>query len=681
MPAIWMVVPLFGRGGVTATIFNPLKVLLVKIKKQQFGFAAISAGVLLATTALAGTPVPSRDTPAAIDQGLVRDLAGAEKITVTIPLKLHDPVGAESFLRHVSTPGDSQYRKFVSSSEFAKRFGPTDADIAKVRESLAKFGLTVERKTTTTLHVTGTPAQLEQALKVTLHQYSVPTRGEAVGYSFREPTERATIPAEIEGLVHGVIGLSDRPRFHTNVTHALTKMGNTPIAVSGKVSTTGLYPAFGEWTARTFAKYYGADPLYTKGVTGKGETMAIVTLASFTPADAYRYWKDIGLTVSESRIKVVNVDGGPGAPSDQAGSDETTLDVEQSGGVAPGAKIVVYQAPNTTQGFIDAFAQAADDNIAESISCSWGEWEWFDNLENSPATDPVTGTKDVSDLTATHDVFVKSGSQGQSMFTAAGDAGAYDVNREYGTDQASLTLSVDYPASDPAITAAGGTTLPGKQTYEYGPNNTLYHVNLPVENAWSWKYLNDLCVALKDPVVDCGIFPVGGGGGVSVFWPRPSYQTGLSKFRDSEPDQEFIYYGSIPTELVFKLPGHYAGRNVPDISSNADPDTGYSLYYTSSASGKFGVKTFYGGTSFVAPQFNGVAALLEQNAGGRVGFLNPFLYKLAAESGTYDGKAPSLHYILAGDNDYWASRKGYTVATGLGTLEITHLAHEYNLTK
>jgi subtilase family serine protease len=478
------------------------------------------------------------------------------------------------------------------------------------------------------------------------------------------------------------VGLSDRPRFHTNVTHAPTKLGDHSVSpVLEKTAAKSAYPAFGVWTAQTFAKYYGADPLYKKGVTGKGKTLAIVTLASFTPADAYLYWKDIGLTVSQSRIKVVNVDGGPGVPSDLAGSDETTLDVEQSGGVAPGANIIVYQAPNTTQGFIDAFAQAADDNTAESISCSWGEWEWFDNLENSPATDPVTGKKDVSDLTATHDVLVKSGSQGQSMFTAAGDAGAYDVNREYGTAEASLTLSVDYPASDPAITAAGGTTLPGRQVFEDRSTGKRYAIRLSVENAWSWKYLDNFCTAIGYPLpINCGIFPVGGGGGVSVFWPRPSYQTGLSTFRNSEPDQQFIYYGSIPTELVFRLPGHYAGRNVPDISSNADPDTGYEIYYTSNVNG-FGVIKFYGGTSFVAPQFNGVAALLEQNAGGRIGFLNPFLYKLAAKTGAYDGPAPSLNYVTAGDNDFWASRKGYTVATGLGTIEIKHLADQYNLTK
>ena len=86
-------------------------------------------------------------------------------------------------------------------------------------------------------------------------------------------------------------------------------------------------------------------------------------LASFTPSDAFAYWSAVGLNVNSNRIKIVNIDGGSGAPSDKSGSDETTLDVEQSGGIAPGAKMIVYEAPNTNQGYIDAFRQS------DSIEC------------------------------------------------------------------------------------------------------------------------------------------------------------------------------------------------------------------------------------------------------------------------------------------------------------------------
>ena len=167
------------------------------------------------------------------------------------------------------------------------------------------------------------------------------------------------------------------------------------------------------------------------------------------------------------------MDGGPGAPSDASGSLETTLDIEQSGGIAPGAKIIAYLAPNTNQSFVDVFAAAIDANKVETLSISWGGWEWFDNLENSPVTDPSTG-KTVSAIEAVHELLVRAAIQGQTVFTAQGDGGAYEANHDLGClgpysasqpDSCSLTLSVGYPGSDPAITSAGGTTLPGLQEY------------------------------------------------------------------------------------------------------------------------------------------------------------------------------------------------------------------------
>jgi kumamolisin len=192
-----------------------------------------------------------------------------------------------------------------------------------------------------------------------------------------------------------------------------------------------------------------------------------MTLASFTPSDAFAYWSALGLSVNPNRIQTVNVDGGPGAPSDESGSDETTLDVEQSGGIAPGAKIIVYQAPNTNRGFLDLFATSVSANSAAALSISWGGWEWFFNLENSPVPDPTTG-RTVGETQAIHELLVRAAIQGQTVFAASGDAGAYDANDPAGdcaVPGCTQTLSVDYPASDSAITAAGGTTLAGPQAF------------------------------------------------------------------------------------------------------------------------------------------------------------------------------------------------------------------------
>jgi subtilase family serine protease len=124
---------------------------------------------------------------------------------------------------------------------------------------------------------------------------------------------------------------------------------------------------------------------------------------------------------------------------------------------------------------------------------------------------------------------------------------------------------------------------------------------------------------------------------------------------------------------VYALPGNYPGRNVPDVSFNADPETGYLVYYTSSRTG-FGVEPGWGGTSFVAPQLNGVTALLGESLRSRIGLLNFPLYGLAFSKQGYQGSNPSLHAIKDGDNWFYYGRNGYNPAAGLGTLDVAHFA-------
>jgi kumamolisin len=108
------------------------------------------------------------------------------------------------------------------------------------------------------------------------------------------------------------------------------------------------------------------------------------------------------------------------------------------------------------------------------------------------------------------------------------------------------------------------------------------------------------------------------------------------------------------------------------VSFNADPDTGYALFYTSSANG-FQVETFGGGTSFVAPQLNGVTALLSQNAGHRLGLLNVELYNLA-RLGLTQGRNAAINTISTGDNWFYKARNGYSPAVGLGTIDVFKLS-------
>jgi kumamolisin len=630
----------------------------------------------------AALPYPTATTPKSVDRGLLTGEAGATPISITIALHLRDLNQAENLLKALHTPGDPQFHQFLTAQQFVARFAPTDVDVAKVMAALGNYGLTVERTTATTLKVTGLPADMERAFAVSLHSYEVPAHDNVPGYTFHAPLTRATIPAEISASVAAIVGLDDRPSFRPRIQSVSRKPRVAP-------STLPLANAPGSYTVIDFANFYHVQPLYKRGLSGKGRTLGIMTLASFTPSDAFAYWSALGLSVNPKRISIVNVDGGPGAPSDVSGSLETTLDVEQSGGIAPGAKIIVYQAPNTNQGFVDLFATAVDVNAAETLSTSWGNWEWFQNAENSPVIDPTTGQPS-GFAEAAHELLVRAAMQGQTVFAASGDGGAYDVNNDfdcYGYSSAvpgscSIVLTVDNPGSDPAITAAGGTTLPGSVELFCLPTGECasppFPIDIPHERVWGWDYFTGACEFYGYDPIACGIFGVGSGGGVSILFGEPQYQIGLPGTQRSQPGQ--VFRGADFESLYglgnyYALPAFYPGRNVPDVSFNADPYTGYLIYYTSEPSGVFSIQSGWGGTSFVAPQLNGVSALLGEDLHSRIGLLNYPLYDLARNGQAYGGPDAPLHAIAYGDNWFYQGRDGYNPAAGLGTLDVANFAN------
>jgi len=574
-------------------------------------------------------------------------------------------------MQRLVTPGDAMYGKFLTPAQVEAQFGPNESDVTRVIAELTASGLAVERTTSTTLTATGNAATLEQTFHTSLHQFLMPATAKHPSFTFRAAKTAPVVPANIASVVRGVIGLNTNPVFSPHLKSAPAQLGGSPV-IRNPGSTSGVDTESGELTVKDFATLYDVNPLYAKGVTGKGRTVGIVTLANFTPSDVFAYWSALNLKVNANRLTVVNIDGGPGTPSDASGSDETTLDVEQSGGIAPGANIIVYQSPNTDQGFLDAFARAVHDNKADSFSTSWGEWEFFDSTAGGNQVTDVFSHDTVSSLQALHEVLVVAALQGQTAFAAAGDCGAYDVFDEVAANF-STPLSVDNPASDSAIVAAGGTTLPGVQ--EFGlPDGSVFSINVPTERVWGWDYLIPLCTALGlDPLgSDCGIFPGGGGGGVSVYFPMPLYQFGIFGTQLSQPNQSFVDNSTTPPTVDFALPAHFFGRNVPDVSFNADPDTGYEIFYTSNRHG-FEVETFIGGTSFVSPQLNGVTALLSQNAGHRLGLLNVQLYNLA-RVGLTQGRHAVINTISTGDNWFYKARDGYSPAVGLGTIDVFKLS-------
>ncbi len=641
------------------------------MRKHAYSFlaAAVSAACLAGSAAYA---LPAQKIKAT-DLGETSNLTGAAKLEATVVLKLRNADKQEALIQSLHTPGSASYHQFLSSAQFKSQFAPTADTVARVTAHYQAAGFTVKQSSSTMLKISGTAKALQSEFAVQLHSFEAFANGGAT--RFYAPAGDPQIAPAVADAVEAVVGLDTRPRFHSNLQHSFASKLGGKVKPFASPAATGNIP--GEWTVADYAKYYNVNPLYKKGFDGTGSRLAIVTLASFTQSDAYTYWNAVGLKVKKNRIREILVDGGAGPVSDVGGSGETTLDVEQSGGLAPGAKIDVYEAPNTSQGFIDAFASVVDDNLSDTLSASWGIWEYFDLVKSGGGvSDPYNG-EFVSSLKAYSEIFIQAALQGQTVYIAAGDAGAYETGAEipppsWPPPPKSVVLSVSDPAVQQYVTAIGGTTLPGKQVYRINSTGKLVTVNIKHEQAWSWTYLEPLCDKLGYDPLSCGIFPVGGGGGVSSFVKLPFYQVFIPGILATEPNQTLLDYSQSPPQKITRLPDYYYGRNIPDVSSNADPETGYQLYYTSDT-GASEIITYEGGTSFGAPQFNGITALYTQALGHRVGVLNFALYDLVRFGTGYKGSKPPLKDVLDGDNWYYESHGGYDQTTGVGIPDFTNL--------
>ncbi len=585
----------------------------------------------------------------------------AQQINVTLVFKARHQRELEQFVYATVTPGHPAYHRFLSTAQFAERYGASDTEVARVRDFLRRQGISTGKLLPNhlALRASGPVGRFSAMLQAPVHDYVGPN-----GRRFRRPVRNPSMPAALAGTVVLTSGLSNQAHYvphHLQRKVPLRMANNAVRGLSLARSTASGEP--GLYTVGDVANFYNINPLYRAGVTGKGSTVGIITLADFKAQDARDYWKLIGLHVKPHRITKVHVDGGAEYGAN-AGSGETALDVEQAGGLAPHADIRVYDAPNSDAGFIDAFYTAVSENVADSISVSWGlpEVFYFDS--------PLTGGDYTGQLQAFHQVFLEAAAQGISMFAASGDSGAYDTASALGHTDFSAPLAVDAPASDPFITAAGGTTTPFSFSFAGGPT-----VSIEKEQVWGWDYLQAYLDDVAPGVYD--LFANGGGGGVSVYWRTPLYQRfthGIERTRRHQSlviqDATWLGYPKGGPMTLLKLRGHFAGRNVPDISMNADPESGYLV--VSSTDSRDGISTGMGGTSFVAPQLSGISALLRQDGGHRLGFWNPQMYALQKIFG-YGCWAP-FRDITSGDNWFYKGKPGYSPGAGIGTLDVGNLS-------
>jgi kumamolisin len=646
------------------------------------GAAAVAVPMATATSATASpsqsptapTPVPSGINPATLPGVTVFGNTPPDTpVTVSFVLKMQNIQSLE-FQVEAGIPSSN----YLSVGQFAARYGQPASNINALTSYLAGFGITsTVYADDLDVVANGTAGDFDSALTITEENVGVPQQAGTHGFQAVRAQNAYTnkqeplLPYRLASIVTAILGLSDYGPFVSDTakpsSYDTAQQGNSNTCTADFGLTNGCHlPSY-------FSKTYNLTPLYARA-NGGGQSIGIVTLAAVDPGSPAYFWSNIADVNRTGSLIVDNIDGGPGAPSAMAGTDETDLDIEESGALAPGADVIDYQAPNSDYGFADAFFTAASQNIASGVSASWGESETVINaaIRSSEET--------AGYVQAFDEAFLELAAQGQSAFTSSADAGAYTASRDLGT----TNLSVDVPGDSPFITACGGTTLPGT-TYLSGPDGTAT-ATTTAQRIWGWDYLwAPVAQITGDSLADTAESLVAGsGGGYSGLEPEPSYQrevSGTGNFHAVEyltpTDYSQVAPGlTEPTAWNFTATPSVTtgfgngGRVVPDLATDADPQTGYLIYAAS-----LGGDAEYGGTSFVDPQMNGANAVIDSYLGHRVGFWNPAMYAAVAS-----GNSPFTQIDSAGtsnDNIYYTGNPGqpYNAGIGLGLPDLTRLAY------
>lgn len=534
------------------------------------------------------------------DRGRVAPDFQLNYVTVTLTGSDAQKADLANLLAEQQEPTSANYHRWLTPAEFADRFGLSASDFNQVRDWLRGQGLAIaaEARGRDWIAVNGTAAQMETAFSTELHYYAVN------GVTHFANASNPSVPAALSGVVASIRGLHD-----FKLKPALVKPKYTS-QVSGKH-----YIGPGD-----FATIYNVAPAYAAGIDGTGQKIVVAGQTDIDINDMRLFQTFFNMPSNLPTLTLVPNSPDPGTNSGDEG--EADLDLEWAGAVARNASIqYVYSNDVMT-----SVQYAIDNNLAPVISLSYGSCE----LENYP-----------SDARTFQALAQKGNALGITWVNASGDNGGPDC-----ADAQNPGLSVDMPASIPEVTGIGGTTLAEGSGTFWNSTNDAY-------GSSALTYIPE--VAWNDTIQDGA--PSASGGGVSIYYARPSWQTGPGVPNDN-------------------------GRHVPDISmsSSADHD-GYVVYNA-------GTRYSFGGTSAPTPAFAGVVALMNQyvvsrgiqsNAG--LGNVNPKLYALAQQN------LSVFHDITSGDNivgfSVCPSRRtcvnepavgyttgtGYDSVTGLGSID------------
>jgi subtilase family serine protease len=335
-----------------------------------------------------------------------------QRMNLAIQLPLRNQAELTSFLERLYDPSSPDFRQFLTVEQFTEQFGPSKQDYQAVINFAKVNGFTVSGKPQNRLllDINGSVAQIQKAFHVNMVLYQHPTENRTFFSPDREPSLDLSVP-----VLH-IAGLNNY-----SIPHPKLKRASATSAIQ---SHAGSGPGGAYLGGDMRAAYYGGTAL-----TGTGQSVGLCEFDGYNLSDVTSSFDGVSNTVS---IVNVLIDGA------SAGSDgddgEQVLDIVQAATMAPGMTSVrVYIAPGTTSigvGDKDMFNKMATDNIAKQLSCSWG---W--NPDDTSSDDPI---------------FQEYAAQGQNMFVASGDAGAYTGSNA--TDES-------YPAESVYVVAVGGTDL------------------------------------------------------------------------------------------------------------------------------------------------------------------------------------------------------------------------------
>ncbi len=512
-----------------------------------------------------------------------------------------------------NNPKSPLYRQYLTPQSFGSQFGAAPSDIAKITAWLESHGMHVERVPAgnRALIFSGTAAQVNDAFQTEIRRYKL------AGASHYANATDPKIPAALAGAVGGVVKLHDfRHTSNISMSKALRAADPTsPHYTTG--STHYITPA-------DYSIIYDINPLYTAGINGAGEAIAVIARSDIYLSDVQTFRSTFGLKANNPQFVVTNSD--PGVLSGD--SVETTLDTEWSGAVAPGAAIkVIISSSGTSDGIDLSSLYAVNNNVAPIITLSYGSCE--------------VGMG-ASELSFYNSLWKQAASQGQSVMVSSGDSGAAGCDNPGASSVAQYGKNINGLCSSPYATCVGGTEFadasdPGQ--YWLPANSATYGSALSYIPEGVWNESGNVSGG-------SGIWA--GGGGASAAYSKPSWQTAPGVPADSR-------------------------RDVPDVSLTAASHDGYFIAL-------YGTYYSVGGTSAAAPSFAGMVALVDQKMNARQGLLNPMLYPLAVKQAS--GGAAVFHDITVGNNSVpgvagFSAAAGYDLASGLGTIDANLLVNHW----